>query len=277
MPFKATVFNVLIASPGDVDLERNIVREVVYEWNAIHSSATGIVFQPVGWETHSHPSMGDRAQGVLNEQILKDADLLVAIFWTRLGTPTGEAASGSVEEIERHVQAGKPAMVYFSSAPVRRDSVSDEQWHSLQEYKKNCKGLLGEYENPTEFRQLFARHLASWIHNELAKDTPAARATIVPDREVPSLNKEAKALLAAAAGDRHGNVLRLKLLSGVEIQTGGKQFVERGNPRSEATWESALEQLVGYGLLRASGNDRSFGEVYRVTTAGYEMATVLRN
>jgi hypothetical protein len=32
--------------------------------------------------------MGDEPQKIINKRILKDADLLVGIFWTRLGTPT---------------------------------------------------------------------------------------------------------------------------------------------------------------------------------------------
>src|SRR4051812_19989380 len=118
MAYAATVFNVLIASPGDVQDERDIIREVVYEWNATHSRSRKIVLQPIGWETHSHPEMGDRAQGVLNRQVLEDADLLVAVFWTRIGTATGEAPGGSVEELTRHMDAGKPAMVYFSDTPA---------------------------------------------------------------------------------------------------------------------------------------------------------------
>ena len=37
MAFQAKVYKIMIASPGDVDDERNIVRDVIAEWNAIHS------------------------------------------------------------------------------------------------------------------------------------------------------------------------------------------------------------------------------------------------
>jgi hypothetical protein len=50
---------------------------------------------------------------VINRQVLADCDLLVAIFWTRIGSPTGSALSGTVEEIEKHLKAEKPAMLYF--------------------------------------------------------------------------------------------------------------------------------------------------------------------
>jgi hypothetical protein len=77
------------------------------------------------------PEMGDSAQSIINRTVLQECDLLVGIFWTRIGTPTEEYASGTVEEIERHIDSGKPAMLYFSSAPVMPDSVDPDQYRSL--------------------------------------------------------------------------------------------------------------------------------------------------
>lgn len=67
MSYDAKVFNVMIASPGDVASERNIVREMLYEWNAVHSQTRKIVLLPVGWESHASPEMGKRAQEITNK------------------------------------------------------------------------------------------------------------------------------------------------------------------------------------------------------------------
>ena len=112
--YAATVVKVMIASPSDVLEERRVIREAIDVWNTINADDRKIVLMPLGWETHSSPEMGDRPQAIINEQLLKDADLLVAVFWTRLGSPTGTAPSGTVEEIEKHLAASKPAMIYFS-------------------------------------------------------------------------------------------------------------------------------------------------------------------
>ncbi len=90
------------------------------------------VLMPIGWETHSVPDTGDRPQAIINGQLLKGADLLVVMFWTRIGSPTGVAQSGTVEEIEEHIRTGKPAMIYFSSAPVRPDSIDNDQYAALR-------------------------------------------------------------------------------------------------------------------------------------------------
>src|SRR5438067_4458442 len=102
MAYDAKVYNVMIASPGDVEVERSIVRDVIADWNAANAAVTGKMLQPVGWDTHSAPEMGDRPQSIINKQVLKQSDLLVAVFWTRLGTPTDVAPSGTAEEIDEH-------------------------------------------------------------------------------------------------------------------------------------------------------------------------------
>ena len=40
MPYDARVFKVMIASPGDVDAERQITRDVLNEWNYTHSESS---------------------------------------------------------------------------------------------------------------------------------------------------------------------------------------------------------------------------------------------
>jgi hypothetical protein len=55
------------------------------------------------------------------------------MFWTKLGTATGVAASGTVEEIDRFVAAGKPAMLYFSPAENSERKSRPERSRKTQE------------------------------------------------------------------------------------------------------------------------------------------------
>jgi hypothetical protein len=170
----------MIVSPSDVTQEREIVRDVLWDWNYIHSEARKIVLMPVGWETHAAPEMGDRPQAIINKQVLAGCDLLVAIFWTRIGSPTGVAVSGTVEEIQEHFNAGKPTMIYFSSTPVRPDSVDEKQYAALKEFKQWCqeKGLVVmTYDSPNDFREKFSRHLNLTIN----RNHPASQDPCIPD------------------------------------------------------------------------------------------------
>ena len=111
MPYDAKVFKIMIASPSDVLEERKIIRQVIYEWNDINSESRKLVLLPTGWETNSSPEMGGKPQEIINKQILEKCDVLVGVFWTRIGTETDEFISGTVEEIEKHIHHGKLAML----------------------------------------------------------------------------------------------------------------------------------------------------------------------
>jgi hypothetical protein len=162
MTYQATVLRVMIASPGDVPTERRAAREVVTEWNYANSEERGIVLMPVGWDTHSSPAMGGRPQSIINEQVLEKCDLLVAIFRSRIGSSTGTAVSGTVEEIKEHIGVGRPAMLYFCTAPTPRGRANKTQLRRLQQFKRNCtkRGLVGTYGSVKEFRSKFSRHLS---------------------------------------------------------------------------------------------------------------------
>src|SRR5579871_883984 len=101
MPRKATVYSIVIASPSDVSEERELVARVINEWNYAHSQTRGITLEPIRWETHTYPELGERPQAVINSQIIDRSDILIGIFGNQLGTDTGVAPSGTVEEIRR--------------------------------------------------------------------------------------------------------------------------------------------------------------------------------
>jgi len=161
MSYNAKVFNLMIASPGDVASERSIIRNTIYEWNAVHSKKRSIVLLPISWESHSSPEMGDSPQEIINNQILERCDFLVGVFWTRIGTPTNDYSSGTVEEIEKHIESGKPAMLYFSSQPVIMDTIDLKQIAKLKKFKRSCqkRGLYESYDSHADFKEKFNRHL----------------------------------------------------------------------------------------------------------------------
>lgn len=72
---------------------------------------------PVSWTEHAVAEFGERPQAILNGQIVEEADLAVALFRDRLGTPTGEVESDTSKEIKLLVKAGKPVAVLMSAAP----------------------------------------------------------------------------------------------------------------------------------------------------------------
>src|SRR3954447_23047735 len=135
MPFKSETYRVLIASPSDLAEERQVATDAINEWSAQHAMAEGVVLLPVKWETHATPRSDIRPQQAINEELVKTSDILVGMFWTKFGTNTGVAESGTVEEIDQFVAASKPALLYFSRRPVDPNTINLKQQQKLQAFK----------------------------------------------------------------------------------------------------------------------------------------------
>lgn len=161
MALEVLLVRALIASPGDVPDERSAVRDVIAQWNATHIPARRVVVEAVMWESHSTPSFGSRPQEVLNEQLGAGCDFLIGVFWTKFGTHTGVAESGTVEEIEEFEKSGKPILLYFSDKAVQPGSVNLEQYQRVLDYKAQIKNksLYHAFSDLAQFREAVARHL----------------------------------------------------------------------------------------------------------------------
>jgi hypothetical protein len=278
MVYDATVVKAFLASPGDVADERRVAREVIHEWNAVHSEERRLVILPVGWDSHAVPEMGQRPQEIINSQVLHSCDFLVGIFWNRLGTPTGDSPSGTVEEIRRHVQAGKLAALYFSRAPIPPDSLDLDQYKALLAFRKECEqaGLLETYGSVDEFRTKFARQLTQRVIRSF-RPSPAVLSDAnarTPAEATPALSEEARELLRVAVtpGPLEGSITRVKSNAGVSVLAGGRDFTDPRTPRAEARWTAALEELENAGLVNDLHGTRY---EFQVTQSGYELSDTL--
>jgi hypothetical protein len=97
---------------------------------------------------------------------------LVGTFWTRFGSPTGVADSGTAEEIEQFRSAGKPVLLYFSSTPLSPENVDPQQYQAVLAYRARLAsdGLYFQYKSPAEFREHFQYHLAKTMLDLLRKN-----------------------------------------------------------------------------------------------------------
>lgn len=274
MSYSARVFKIMIASPSDVNEERNIAREVIYEWNAIHSESKNIVLLPVGWETHSSPEMGMPPQEIINKQILEKCDVLVGIFWTRIGTKTGEYASGTVEEIEKHIQQQKLTMIYFSNKPINPDSINQDQKSKLDEFKVSCqnRGLYQAYSDLDSFRKEFSKHLQLKINESsiFNKNTLQEFENLKIQYEEPSINlsQEALTILREASQDSRGVIFWIITHGGTHLKVNRKNLISDQSRRSIAKWESALQELVDNSFIEDKGENSR--EYFEITDAGFK-------
>ncbi|WP_394424429.1 hypothetical protein [Vreelandella stevensii] len=185
---------------------------------------------PCGWETHSAPLLGGRAQGVINEQVVHGCDMLVGVFWTRLGSPTGASESGTVEEIEWFIQNQRPVMLYFSSQQVDIGSLDVDQLSSLRAFQKKMQkvGLTGSYRDINDFKEQLASQISINVNRllnnqpipqpseRLAKDKAASIKKIMKEGKVymEDYEKDGKVKSFLVKGDTKEVKENLKELGG---------------------------------------------------------------
>lgn len=117
MPTTITRYKILLSAPSDTVAECKAAEEELLKINRTHCSETGIDFFPTDWRRDSRADSGDEPQQLLNKQIVEDADIILAIFKERFGTPTSQYGSGTEEEIFLGLEMKKPVLVYFWNPP----------------------------------------------------------------------------------------------------------------------------------------------------------------
>lgn len=151
MAYTANVLRVMIASPSDTTEARDAVEAAIHGWNGANAQIKQTILQSWRWETSSVPVLGGHPQSLINSQGVDESDIVFALFGSRLGSPTPDAVSGTVEEIERAMGQGKPVHLYFSAAQLPND-VDTAQLDGLRAFRNEIsqRGLLGEFSNVSQ-------------------------------------------------------------------------------------------------------------------------------
>lgn len=195
---KAEVLTIFLASPGDVEAEREQARQVIEDINRTIGQEKKVRFDVVGWETNAYPSYGSDGQDIINQQIADMAkyDLFLGILWNRFGQPTPRAGSGTEEEFDRaaasYSQTRRPdIMFYFNQVPSNLTSLRDaEQKMKVLQFKEKVRsgGLTWDYDGVQDFRIQFQRHLSSWLirHKVTIPEPPTPSSVIKLPSAPPS-------------------------------------------------------------------------------------------
>lgn len=164
-PKHITVF---VASPSDVQVERDIIKEVVDNINNSSSAQSGFWLELIRWEDRVHPGIG-RPQAVVNQQI-GEYEIFMGIMWKRFGSPTGKASSGTEEEFEiaynLHKETRIPSICFYFCTRAHPTPVDDTQWIKVKAFKQRVSSvaIIQEFETPEELGLLVRNHLDREIH-----------------------------------------------------------------------------------------------------------------
>jgi hypothetical protein len=213
--------------------------------------------------------------------------ILVPSFHFQIGLITGWTGWPSVYPFLAGV--GRDAVPEYLTRSFRCVFAEKE---SVLEWLRDLNRGLDHQQTDAILLGLFSRYWP-WLERQVAQivrmDTPVSGQQgiasaagngssvregleVAPTR-LPSLSDEATTLLLEAVKDHHGIVQSVETFTGTHIRTGGKEFVESGNTRSEVVWWTAIWDLVHNGLLESTGPENT---TFKVTRRGYQVASLLR-
>ncbi len=193
MPRPEQAIVILAASPSDLEPERTQLEEVVRELNLSWSQSLGVRLELVRWETHGYPGVGEDPQEVLNRELPSDPDIFIGLMWSRYGTATGRAGSGTEEEFNRALERYRQdpesirIMFYFKDAPLAPSNIDPDQLRRVAQFRESLGAegtLYWTFRTSDDFVQLLRIHLSRQLQ-ELAA-TVVGQARHVADVEAVS-------------------------------------------------------------------------------------------
>lgn len=185
-----------IASPSDVQEERKRALDVMTKWNAVNSLDREMVVEAVRVETHGESQLGRHPQEIINSTLLEPCDFLIAVFYSRLGTPTEKEVSGTVDEIKTFVEAkgGEMVKLFFSELELPHDHDRDELAR-LDEFKREMQSqcLYIPFADENEFAEKLRSQLdivMNKIDKSEAKERLWSERAVLTERDKLMVEKE---------------------------------------------------------------------------------------
>ena len=191
MARNVTELSVFVASPSDVEEEVTRLDDVIDRLN-LEWDSRGIRLKLVRWRTHAGPGFGEDPQTVINDQIQPDHDVFIAILWSRIGTPTPRAESGTIEEFQRAKERydedpdSIALMLYFKMAPVPQP-IDAKQIQAVQDFQSGLGdegGLYWTFETADDFERTVRLHLALYLQKKTSGSTAIGLSVPVVPEEV---------------------------------------------------------------------------------------------
>jgi hypothetical protein len=179
MPNRITLtqHRAVLASPSDVQNEREIVRGVIDEINRDTANPRGVHVELVRWETHAAPGFHSSGPPGIIDPVLRieDADLFIGIFWRTFGTPTQDGMTGTEHEFKIAYESWKQfrrpqIMFYFNDGSYKpRNAKEAKQWARVLEFKEDFpdEGLWWNYSGESEFKDLIRSHIRNYVMHQV--------------------------------------------------------------------------------------------------------------
>lgn len=149
MSYPANIISIFISSPGDVPEDRNLIVRTISGWNQRNGESRRVFFQPLTWEQMVAPDRGGSGQEVIDAQIGAAYDIYLGLMWSRFGSATTKANSGTEDEFDQAIarhDTGEGLIIsfLFKNSAIPQDILDGIQYDRVQKFKTKVaeKGCL---------------------------------------------------------------------------------------------------------------------------------------
>jgi len=180
MPSILKQYKILLSCPSDVKEELLIAENVIAEVSDEISQYTNISLVSLHWSKDVLHGVKGTAQQQINRQIVEPSDAIIAIFATKLGTPTSEYDSGSIEEIEHLIAKQGQVWVYFSNMPYQLGSITPSELERVNKFKDKYKdkGIYDGYDSKDDFEVKLRNQLKLYMKNIMQISDDASKGSV---------------------------------------------------------------------------------------------------
>lgn len=178
-PGSVRTLRVVVASPRDVQAERDSLPRVLDDLNTGLAGHLGLRLELWRWEMDAYPGFhANGPQGQIDQSMrIEEAYIVIGVFWKRFGTPIADAQSGTEHELQRAYVAWKTSdhpyvMLYFNQQPYSPKSLAElDQWRAVLEFRERFpkEALCWTYDGSVEFPDLVRRHLQAYLRERYAR------------------------------------------------------------------------------------------------------------
>jgi len=149
---------------------KSVVENAVERFNHGLSDVFNVRYICKYWEDNTYPQLsGAEPQTIINQQFADSCDMIIAVLWTRFGTPTTQYASGTEEEIYRKRAEQKSGFIYRLQKPIAPTDIDMPQLRKVNSFffKIGKNSLYTSINNETELYDKVYDHLIRFTKDNL--------------------------------------------------------------------------------------------------------------
>ena len=274
--FQSNAYRIMIGNPSDIVEEVSIAKEVILKWSCLNAESHNIVLLPLHWTDNAYPGTGQHPQKMLDRILVDKSDMLICIFGSKIGTETDTHDSGSIEEIEEHIKAGKQVMIFFK----RNGNVLNidlNQIKKLQSFRERIKNttMWWEYDSANDFRKLLEDKLQLFVNDNWLNQPVVATKTEEPEIKYKYGEFELVIFSKWANNTVDKQYMAVWTRLGLEVHMGYHNGYTFARGEELAEFEDYINRLCDDGLIKYDKTNDKGIKIYSITKKGYDFAHTL--